>query len=72
MDEMKHNVEFQERVAERMISGIATVIVITFAVVAVGTAAIPAILAHLFDWRWIAAYPCIFAVCSLWARRKKH
>lgn len=71
MEEKKMN-DFNERIAERMICGIATAAVIAFAVIVVGTAALPAVLAFLFSWRWMLAYPCILAVCALLAGRKKH
>lgn len=71
MEEQKMN-DFNERIAERMISGIAGAIIAAFVIVAVGTAALPAVLAHLYGWQWMIAYPCTLAVCSLLASRKKH
>lgn len=72
MEEKKMN-DFETRIAERMISGIAGAIIVASGVVAVGTAALPVVLAHHFhDWRWMLAYPCILAVCGLMASRKKH
>ena len=71
MEEQKMN-DFNERIAERMISGIAAAIILAVGIVAVGTAALPAVLAYLYGWQWMLAYPCILAVCGLMASRKKH
>lgn len=71
--EEKKMTDFTERIAERMITGIATAAIVAFGLIAVGTTALPAVLAHHFhDWRWMLAYPCILAVCGLMASRKKH
>lgn len=70
--EEKKMTDFNERIAERMISGIAGAIIAAFVIVAVGTAALPAVLAYLFGWQWMLAYPCCFAMCALLAARKKH
>ena len=65
--EEKKMTDFNERIAERMISGIAGAIV-----VAIGTVSTPAVLAyHFHDWRWMIAYPCCFAMCVLLAGWKK-
>lgn len=61
----------EERIASRVIKGIVTTVLVAFAVITLGAAALPAILAHLFGWQWWIAYPCAFAVCVLWARVKK-
>lgn len=72
MESQKMN-DFNERIAERMISGIAGAIVVAVGIVAIGTVLTPAVLAYLFrDWRWMIVYPCCFAMCALLAARKKH
>lgn len=71
MEETKINTELQERITVHLISGIANVILAAFGVVALGTVAIPAILAHLFGWKWLTIYPGVFAICALCASRKK-
>ena len=70
MEEKKMN-DFNERSAERMISGIATAAIVAFGIIAAGTAALPVVLAYLYGWQWMLAYPCCLAVCSLLAGRKK-
>lgn len=72
MEEKKMNADFNERIAERMIAGIATAAIVAFGLIAVGTAALPAVLAYLYGWQWMLAYPCCLALCSLLAGRKKH
>lgn len=67
MEEKKMNADFTERIAERMISGIAGAIIIGAGIVAIGTAALPAVLAYLYGWQWMLSYPCLLAVCSLLA-----
>lgn len=67
--EEKKMTDFNERVAERMITSIATAAIVAFGLIAVGTAVLPAVLAYLYGWQWMLAYPCCL-VCSLLAGRK--
>lgn len=71
MDKKNIYGNLEERIASRVINGIVTTVMVAFAVVALGAAALPAILAHHFGWQWWIAYPCAFAACVLWARFKK-
>ncbi len=72
MENVKNNTEIQARFEERLLMGLATAIVAAFAVVVLGCAAIPAVVAYLFGWQWLMIYPGIFAACIFGVGCRKH
>lgn len=73
MEENKQPIpkDLEAQLAARLINGIVSAAVIAFGVITVGVAALPAVLARVYGWPWLIAYPCVFAACVLWARCKK-
>lgn len=73
MEENKQTIpkDLEAQLAARLINGIVTGAVIAFGVITIGTAVVPAILARVYGWPWLIAYPAVFSVCVLWARCKK-
>lgn len=67
----KNNTEFQARFEERLLMGMAAVIVAAVAIIVIGCAALPAVVAYLFGWQWLLIYPSVFATCVFVAGRKK-
>lgn len=47
---------------ERLQAALTTILIIVFAIIAIGTALIPALLAYLYYWQWLLVYPVILAV----------
>lgn len=70
MEDMKNNTDLQARVEERLLLGLAAAVVAAFAVIVIGCAALPAVLARLFGWQWLLIYPGVFAACIFGAGRK--
>lgn len=50
------------RNTERLQAALTTILIIVFAIIAIGTALIPALLAYLYYWQWLLVYPVILAV----------
>ena len=46
------------------------IVLAVFAVLAVGTASIPAVLACVFGWTWLLLYPATLAVMVVWAKQR--
>lgn len=58
---------------ERLQSAATVILIAIFAIIAVGTVSIPAILAFFFCWQWMLCYPALFAtVIVLSARSGKN
>lgn len=75
MEDMKNNTDLQARVEECLLLGLAAAVVAVvaaFAVIVIGCAALPAVLARLFGWQWLLIYPGVFAACIFGAGRKMH
>ena len=72
MEDVKNNTDLQARVEERLLLGLAAAVAVAFAVIVIGCAVLPAILARLFGWQWLLIYPGVFAACIFGAGRKKH
>lgn len=70
MEDVKNNTDLQARVEERLLLGLAAAVVVAFAVIVIGCAALPAVLARLFGWQWLLIYPGVFAACIFGAGRK--
>lgn len=66
-----NNIDFQGRFEERLLMALAVAIVAAVAIIVIGCAAIPAVLATLYSWHWLLIYPGIVAVCIFAAGRKK-
>ena len=66
-----NNIDFQGRFEERLLMGLAVAIVVAVAIIVVGCAAIPAVLATLYGWSWLLAYPGIIAAGIFAAGRKR-
>lgn len=47
---------------ERLQAALTTILIIVFAIISIGTALIPALLAYLYYWQWLLVYPVILAV----------
>lgn len=58
---------------QRLETAITTILIIATAIVGIGTAAVPAIMAICLSWLWVFAYPVLFAALVAWANsHKKH
>ena len=66
-----NNIDFQGRIEERLLLGLAAAIVVAVAIIVIGCAAIPAVLATLYGWPWLLFYPGIVAAGIFAAGRKK-
>ena len=66
-----NNIDFQGRFEERLLMGLAVAIVVAVAIIVVGCAAIPAVLAALYSWHWLLVYPSIVVAGIFAAGRKK-
>ena len=44
---------------ERLQAALTTILIIVFAIIAIGTVLIPAVLAYLYYWQWLLVYPII-------------
>ncbi|MCI7636423.1 MAG: hypothetical protein MSS53_02165 [Oscillibacter sp.] len=65
------NDRLTEKFVERFASAIVTVFIIAFYIVAIGAAALPAVMAYVLGWKWLAVYPVLLIAFSTWARGKK-
>ena len=52
---------------ERLQAALTTILIIVFAIIAIGTTLIPALLAYLYYWQWLLVYPVILAVIVIMA-----
>lgn len=71
MEDLRNNTAFQGRFEERLLLGLAAAIVVAVAIIVIGCAAIPAVLATLYGWPWLLFYPGIVAAGIFAAGRKK-
>lgn len=53
------NDRLTEKFVERFASAIVTVFIIAFYIVAIGAAALPAVMAYVLGWKWLAVYPVL-------------
>ena len=56
---------------ERIQKAATGIVLIAFAVVTIGTALIPALLAYILCWKWVFAYPVLFVAALLAASCSK-
>lgn len=60
----------ENEITERVKHAITTVYIVLVSValfiVVIGTAALPAVLAYLFGWTWLVAYPVMLLVAVGW------
>ena len=56
---------------EQFERAIVLILAIAVAVLALGTVALPAVLARVYGWRWLLAYPVGLALLIAWAAHHK-
>lgn len=56
---------------QRIETALTTILIVVIAVIAVGTAAIPTVMAFRFGWLWVFAYPALLVILFAWARANK-
>lgn len=61
----------EEKDVKRLTNAVITVFIVVLALVGVGAAALPAVLAYLFGWYWLIAYPVLLFLLFLCIYRKK-
>lgn len=61
----------ENEIIRRVAGAVATTFIIAFVIMAIGTAVLPALLARLFGWPWLLAYPGMLVVFTIWARSKR-
>lgn len=67
-----NDIRKQQELEYSLISGFAHALIIAFAVVCIVCAMIPFVLAVIYSWAWLIAYPVIITILVLIAPKKKN
>lgn len=56
---------------QRLETAATTILITAFAIISVGAAATPAVMAICLNWAWIFTYPVLFAALVVWTNTHK-
>lgn len=68
---MNNQTQQTQELAEILSRGCAKAFVIAFAIICIGCALIPGVVAFLFGWAWLFAYPVLFVLLVIALPKKK-
>lgn len=60
-----------ERIGQGIEKAVLVTLVVAFAIICIGTVSIPVVLAIIYTWKWLLAYPALLILLLILAPRKK-
>lgn len=60
-----------ERIGQGIEKAVLVTLVVAFAIICIGTVSIPVVLAIIYTWKWLFAYPALLILLLILAPRKK-